>query len=137
MNDKPIDEQMREIIAKSGMTFTAPMVAAQSLGVKSEQKTFRTFDWDAAAKLIAERRPRRAEAGLAQDWGYTGGTIYKDGKPVTDDYTYLSSWWAIPSILMNGKEVPCWRWESEVAWRSDTKWPESALAILAALLAAN
>lgn len=89
------------------------------------------FDWDRAARLIRERKPERASAGLRSDWEYTGGTIYEDGKPVMDDYTYLASTWAVPELDMDGDIVECFRMEHEVpGWNSKTKWPKSALDIL-------
>jgi hypothetical protein len=90
------------------------------------------FDWDKAAALIAERKPSVAEAGLSGDWGYTGGTIYQGGKPVTDSYTYLASLWATPELELDGERVDCWRYSSgDQDWNADTKWPKSALRILA------
>lgn len=91
----------------------------------------RVFDWDKAARIIRDRKPRTAGAGLESDWEYTGGTIYADGAPVTDEYTYLSSNWATPELEIDGETIDCWRYEDETpGWDSDTKWPESALAIL-------
>lgn len=91
----------------------------------------RVFDWDKAARLIRERSPEVAGAGLGQDWEWTGGTIFSNGEPVTDSYTYLSSNWAVPELDLDGEIVECWKYEDETpGWNSDTKWPESALAIL-------
>lgn len=48
-----------------------------------------------------------------------------------DDYTYLSSTWAVPELKIGDVLVPCYRMKSEVpGWGSDTKWPKSALDIL-------
>jgi hypothetical protein len=92
----------------------------------------RVFDWDKAARLIRERNVTCAEAGLANDWSSTGGTIYEEGAPIVDSYTFLASTWAVPSLILDGETVECWRMQSEVPdWDSGTKWPESALAILA------
>lgn len=89
------------------------------------------FDWNKAARLIRERKPECASAGLRDDWEWTGGIIYKDGEPVMDDYTYLSSTWAVPELNMDGDIVECFRMEYEApGWNSDTKWPQSALNIL-------
>lgn len=92
----------------------------------------RVFDWDRAAGLIREHRPTVARAGLRMHWDTTGGTIYQDGKPVIDDYTYLSSCWFVPEIDLGIAGVfDCWRYEDETpGWGDDTKWPESALEIL-------
>jgi hypothetical protein len=89
------------------------------------------FDWDKAARIIKERKPETAEAGLRGDWEWTGGIIYEDGKPVTDDYTFLSSTWAVPELRVDDEVIECYRMESEVpGWDSETKWPDSALKIL-------
>lgn len=101
------------------------------MGQASCGKEKMIFDWDKAARLIKERKPECASAGLRDDWGCTGGTIYEDGKPVMDDYTYLASTWAVPELNMDGDIMECFRMEHEVpGWDSDTKWPKSALDIL-------
>jgi hypothetical protein len=90
----------------------------------------RVFDWDKAAALIREHKPKLAGAGLSSDWEWTGGDIYRDGQPVTDSYTYLSSRWATPELELDGVSFDCWKFRDETEWDSDTKWPASALAIL-------
>jgi hypothetical protein len=91
----------------------------------------RVFDWHKAARLIAERKPRLVSAGLSGDWEYTGGTIYRDGAIVTDEYTYLASIWAEPEIDLDGEVIDCSILASESeGWDSHTKWPESAIALL-------
>ena len=91
------------------------------------------FDWDKAARRIAEAQPKNASAGLRDDWEYTGGEIYRDGKPIKETFTYLASTWATPELEMDGTVEPCYRMQSETpGWDSDTIWPESALKILEA-----
>lgn len=93
----------------------------------------KVFDWDKAARLIAERRPQEAEAGLEGDWPSTGGTIWQDGAPVPREqtYTYLASAWATPQLVMDdGPPIDCWVAETATEWGSGTYWPESALAIV-------
>ena len=93
----------------------------------------RVFDWNKAAKILAEHRPDNAEAGLAGDMGWTGGSIWSNGTIDRDGYTYLSSIWAIPILCFDGEEIECWAWEEELpGWDSDTKWPDSAVAIITA-----
>ena len=104
--------------------------SAMARGLAARGKPQIVFDWDRAAELIRERQPITASASLAQDWEYTGGTIYENGEPIRDSYTYLSSNWATPELDMDGDVVPCWKYKSETKWDSDTKWPETALAIL-------
>ncbi len=89
------------------------------------------FDWDKAARIIKERRPKIASAGLRSDWEWTGGVIYKDGKPVKDSYTFLASTWAVPELDIDGDIIECYIMKSNAeGWDSGTKWPESALYIL-------
>ena len=93
------------------------------------------FDWDKAAGLISEQKPSFAEAGLIEDWFWTGGQIYSDGKPVNQDdtYVYLASDWATPVLIMDhdiDNPIHCYVDEDKTSWSANTYWPESALAIL-------
>ena len=111
-------------------TFSAFMKAEAARAAGAKQ---RVFDWDKAAKLIREHQPKTAEAGLKGDWEYTGGYIYRDGKADMESYCYLSSTWATPQLVMDGgTPIDCWVWGHETEWKADTRWPESALAILEA-----
>jgi hypothetical protein len=103
--------------------------AAEAAGTTSD----RVFDWDKAAEIIKERQPEWAAAGLIEDWGYTGGTIYSDGAPESPDdtYTYLASNWATPTLVINdSEEIECWVPMTEDGWNEHTYWPDSALKIL-------
>lgn len=92
------------------------------------------FDWEKAAKLILLNSPKWASAGLQSDWEYTGGTIYEDGQPISDSYTYLMSNWAKPEINMDGQIQECWIYVEDLPegehWDSATVWPALALKIL-------
>lgn len=106
-------------------------IAAFAMGEATRGNEQKVFDWDKAARLIKERKPEYADAFLAMDREWTGGCIYEDGEPFYNAYTYLASTWAIPTIDMDGEEIPCYKMQHEVPdWNSDTKWPESALKIL-------
>lgn len=107
-------------------------LTAFAMGEANRHRRLKVFDWIKAADLIREHRPSVAEAGLAKDWEYTGGVIYAEGQPVTDQYTFLHSTWAIPTLLMEGRDYSCWRYEDdqEWGWTSDTKWPVEALKVL-------
>ena len=108
-------------------------LSAFIMGDLNRGKEMMVFDWEKAARLIRERKPKCASAGLRSDWEYTGGKIYEDGKPVMDDYTYLASTWAVPEIDIDGEVIDCYRMENEVpGWSAKTKWPKSALDILSA-----
>lgn len=91
----------------------------------------KVFDWDKAAQIIKERQPTEASAGLSEDWEWTGGVIYTNGKPVDETYTYLQSYWAIPELDLDGEVIPCWKYKNDTpGWDAKTYWPESALKIL-------
>lgn len=107
--------------------------AAFRMGELNRGKPLRVFDWITAAKLIAELRPKKAAAGLSDDWEWTGGDIYRNGAPVpqNDTYTYLASTWAIPELSLDYEVRDCWIWQADSpGWDSGTYWPEEALAIL-------
>lgn len=87
------------------------------------------FDWDKAARIIRERKPKIASAGLHDDWEWTGGTIFENGKPV-EEYTFLASTWATPEIAIDGEIIDCFIMKHETKWNEGTKWPKSALDIL-------
>ncbi len=107
-------------------------ILAMMMGELNRGKELMVFDWDKAAKIIKERKPLLASAGLRDDWEWTGGDIYCEGKPIMDSYTYLASTWAVPELMLDGEEViPCYRMQSETPnWNAETKWCQSALDIL-------
>ena len=107
-------------------------MAAFMMGAANRGKEQMVFDWDKAAEIIRERKPRWAEAGLKGDFENTGGLIYDEGHPVTDDYTYLASTWARPVIRLGEcedadeyyEDIPCFKMQHEVPeWNDKTKWP--------------
>ena len=104
-------------------------MSAFALGEAAKGNPRKVFDWDQAAKRIAETKPRAADAGLEGDLEWTGGAIWRDGAivPQEETYTYLASTWATPILILDGEEEPCWKWEEETpGWDSGTYWPESA-----------
>lgn len=108
-------------------------ISAFAMGEASRGNESKVFDWDKAARLIRERKPNIASAGLESDWEFTGGDIYKDGDIVKegDTYVYLASTWATPEISLDGDIVECYKMQSKTPnWGADTYWPESALKIL-------
>ena len=106
-------------------------LSAFARGEANRDKEMMVFDWDKAAQLIKDKGYPDADAGLQSDWGYTGGNIFRNGKPNKKDYTYLASTWATPEIRIDGDYQPCYKMISESdGWDEDTKWPKSALNIL-------
>ncbi|MEN6511175.1 MAG: hypothetical protein ABFD00_05010 [Chloroherpetonaceae bacterium] len=104
---------------------------AFAMGMLTRGNELMVFDWDEAAKLIKESGVKEASAGLCEDWEWTAGEIFTNGKPNMSDYTFLASTWAIPQIEIEGKRIDCYKMELEVPdWDAKTKWPESALKLL-------
>lgn len=100
---------------------------ALKLGELNRGNPMKVFDWYKAAAIIKTFKVKNAWAGLGEDWTFTGGQIYKDGKPYHDDYTYLASTWATPVIVIDTEDIfECWCWEYECEWDAHTKWPELA-----------
>lgn len=102
------------------------------MGERHKYYELMIFDWHKAAKIIKERKPKIARAGLRNDWEYTGGTIYEDGHIVKDPWTFLASTWAVPELNVDGEIIPCYIMESKNVngWHEETRWPQSALDIL-------
>ena len=105
---------------------------AFALGEMNRGKELMVFDWIKAAKIIKERNPIIASAGLRDDWEWTGGTIYENGKIVKDCYTFLASTWAVPELDIDGEIIECYVMKHETKFDAYTKWPKSALDILKA-----
>lgn len=123
---------------RSNFTFAEGFLGTQAQEAKRQGKSMMTFDWDKAAEIIKNRFKEHkdlvAEAGLQGDWNYTGGEIFNDGKPTNENYTYLSSNWAIPTLILSWdgieqEEIECFTNESE-RFHSDSKWDDEALKIL-------
>lgn len=107
-------------------------LSAFARGEANRGKDPMVFDWIKAARMIAESGASNAEAGLSGDWEWTGGEIFSDGKPLKreDSYTYLSSTWARPQLLIDGMYHDCFVMKSTTEWDSDTFWPPEALQVL-------
>lgn len=109
-------------------------LSAFARGQASRGNRSKVFDWDEAATRIKAAGAHTARAGLQDDWDWTGGPIFDDGKPVPaeDTYVYLASTWATPELVIDDEEpVPCWKFADETdGWGAHTYWPDSALAIL-------
>ena len=105
-----------------------------SIGQANRGREQKVFDWVKAANLIKNHPdfPNiQCEAGLAGDFEYTGGIIF-DGKIVEDDYTYLASTWATPTLIIDGEEHDCYVMENFTEWneaRSGQKRPKVLLTV--------
>ena len=103
---------------------------AAMMGEAFRGSELKVFDWDKAARIIKERGLCDADAGLYEDWEWTGGTILENGDPVYDEYLYLASTWATPTLRTDDEDIPCFVMEHETEWDAKTRWPASALKIL-------
>lgn len=98
----------------------------------------KVFNWDEAGRILRERglERRYASAGLAEDWDFTGGSIFADGQIVSDGSPYIKSAWATPVLVLHdenpyeGEVIPCFVEASSSSWDSGTVWPMSALVAL-------
>jgi len=108
-------------------------MSAFAMAMANRGKPQKVFDWNKAARIIKDRKAKTASAGLSEDWEWTGGSILEDGRPVAseDTYTYLSSCWATPELVVDGDLIECYTIEGEGNnWSAETYWPQSALDIL-------
>ena len=88
------------------------------------------FDWDRAAQILKDNSVQNAQAGLEEDWEYTGGDILVDGKIPKKSYTFLSSTWARPQLQYQGELINCYKMRKDTPnWSSEIFWPDSARKI--------
>jgi len=99
-------------------------------GRENKGKEKKVFDWIKAAGLILEAKPKIAHAGLDGDWEETKVVIYENNKPYMADYSYLWSTWAVPTLLLDKEEIPCFVWANNTKFNKHTIWPKEALEIL-------
>lgn len=107
-------------------------------GEANRDKELMVFDWDKAVSIIKERNLKNCGAGLKSDFEWTAGMILVDGKPYTEDYTYLASTWATPQLIIYSDEdsdvfdyvetVDCWKY-FDGTYGSDTKFPEHLVSL--------
>lgn len=109
-------------------------ITACNNALKHKNKPVKIFDWVKAAQLIKEHNASYAAAGLQEDWEWTGGMIYEKNEivPRENTYTYLSSRWATPQLILDNKQYfECYKYQDEVPnWDSYTYWPQEAIDIL-------
>jgi len=121
---------------QSNLTFVEGFLGTQA--IKAQGKPQMYFNWDKAAEVIKlhtkDHPDLIAEAGLQGDWQYTGGVIFENGKPTNDSYTYLSSNWAKPTLIISWDdeeqlEMDCFI-VGETRFNCDSKWDDISLNIL-------
>jgi hypothetical protein len=90
------------------------MFLAFAMGQANRGRELMIFDWEKAAELIKERGATNASAGLSGDWGYAGGSVLRDGKPVPKEESsvYFASTWATHELKIDGEIIDCYRMES-------------------------
>ncbi|MFA5634161.1 MAG: hypothetical protein WC973_03345 [Candidatus Dojkabacteria bacterium] len=125
-------------LKQSNLSFAEGFLGIQAKAASKKGNKLQAFDWDKAAQIIKEKLILHpdlvAEAGLQGDWNYTGGIIFKNGKPVKEDYTYLASNWAKPTLILSWdkeeqEEIPCFI-EQNDRFKDDSKWDVESLSIL-------
>lgn len=123
---------------KSELTFAEGFTCGFGEEARAKGAKQKAFDWDKAAEIIKSKfrthKDLRVEAGLQKDWSCTGDVIFEDGKPTNDGYTYLSSNWAIPTLVLEWdgeeqQEIACFTEESD-RFNGDAKWDKDSLKIL-------
>lgn len=123
---------------ESRLSFIGGFAGIDAKKAAKEGKPQLAFDWDKAAEIIKKHLVDHpdlvAEAGLNGDWDYTGGIIFEDGNPTTEHYTYLSSNWAKPTLIISWDgceqvEVDCSVVEND-RFHSASKWDEKSLSKL-------
>ena len=111
-------------------------MSAFARGEASRDKPQMVFDWNKAAEIIRDKNASYVEAGLCDDWEYTGGLIWNEKiVPKEETYVYLASTWAIPQMEVDGITVDCYIMEDDVPeeWGDNYAgiyWPQSAIDIL-------
>ncbi len=125
---------------KSELSFSEGFTTSRSNNKNPQM----AFDWYVAAEKIKEAFKKHpdlvSEAGLQGDWDYTGGEIFIDGKPTNEPYTYLSSNWAKPTLILRWEgeeqeEIECFIVNS--TFDADSKWDIESLKILGISLEEN
>ena len=123
---------------KTELTFAEGFDGTRAKNAKAQGATHKAFDWDKAAQLIKEAFKSHsdlvAEAGLQLDWAHTGGIIFENSEPTSENYTYLSSNWATPTLILSWdgeeqQEIDCYCEQSE-RFNSGSKWDEKSLSIV-------
>lgn len=111
-------------------------LAAFMIGEANRGREEMVFDWDKAAQIIKDTGTTVAYAGLRDDWEYTGGAIFRDGKPVQKPDVFLASTWAVPELIVPGEPVvECYKMQSQTpGWHAKTVWPKSALDIVCKII---
>lgn len=124
---------------KSNLSFSDGFIGIEAEIARQKGAYLMAFDWDKAAQIIKENIKSHpdltAEAGLQGDWDYTGGVIFDHGKPINNEYTYLCSNWAIPTLILSWdgdeqEEIECYSKEDDCRFSSDSKWDKESLQIL-------
>lgn len=105
------------------------------MGQLNRGRIQRVFDWDKALKILEEKKVGYAIAGLESDMEWTSGEILVDGELTNDSYTFLSSTWATPVIVLKESEdddhyetIECWCYDTDEdnphKYGSSSKWQD-------------
>ena len=102
---------------------------------KRKIDTAKVFDWELAAKILAEHQPMRAAAGCGRgpggEWFSTAGNIWGKHAPITGDTgAMVVSQTHTPHLEMDGHYQECWCRATPDQTGNDGNWPPTALALL-------
>lgn len=106
---------------------------------ESNGNKHKVFDWDKAVRVIKENGYKNCGAGLGQDFEWTAGMILVDGVPYLEDYTYLSSNWATPQLIVYSSKddglfsyeevIDCYIMSDETTYGASTQFPEHLIKL--------
>ena len=99
----------------TSVSCSSGFLGIQTRLAEGQGKPFKHFDWIKAARILRERKPAEAVAGLDGDFDCTCATIYENGQPVLDSGCFHgSSNWGIPTLVIYqttdcaAEEIECW-----------------------------
>ena len=72
----------------------------------------RQLDWNKAREICEQNRGHKVDAGLDEDWFWTGGEIFDGENYISGDFPpYVASTWATPVLRvetdMGWMTIPC------------------------------
>ena len=91
---------------KEYMSFIGGMLEGRSRPIAPGSMKF--LDFEKAEQICLSHPDSTVVAGLMEDWGYTSGIIFKDGKWYDGGVLYAQSFWATPIVDVDGEEIECW-----------------------------
>ena len=66
----------------------------------AQSSVLKCLDWELAKKILKEKKPLWAEAGLREDMSHTAGIIWEDNSFIEENDVWESSTWATPILIL-------------------------------------